>query len=110
MWYVGQKVVCIVGGKWNPNRNVKGEIFPIENTIYTIREIHQNLDKLYFTLIEIVNPLLPYKNKAPTELIFNEHRFRPLVEKKTNISIFTEMLNKPPTELKKSLKELEEVP
>lgn len=109
MWYVGQKVVCIDDTHWDTR---KGEKTPKINQIYTIREI---VDDPYspkpfqvaFRFEEIVNKLEEYLG-GRTEKAFRERRFKPLEENKTDISIFTEMLNKTPTEGCENLKKLQE--
>lgn len=100
---VGQKVVC-VDDDWSrlsqvhrccaPNRPSRG------NT-YTIRAMSYVVDGRQTVLLEeIKNGIVEWK--APwgkQEPAFYIGRFRPLVEKKTDISIFTEMLKTKQREL-----------
>jgi hypothetical protein len=107
MFDIGQRVRCIKGG-WGeygmmlapercPNRPVRG-------SHYTIRTIERDtvVDMYCVRLVEIVNP--------PTRLVidlsgrttmmeptFDSENFVPIEEQKTDISIFTEMLDSVPT-------------
>lgn len=86
---VGQKVVCVgaqEGGGWAPlyPRCNRGEQHPSEGSIYVIRFIDQHLGVSYLHFDEF-----PKRS-------YDAHYFRPIVEKKTDISVFTEMLNPTP--------------
>ena len=95
MFYVGQKVVCIDNkpqqgdGWWSEEVPV-----PQEGEIYTI-SIPNYLDNTQSEVCHILELLNPYG--------YLVIRFRPLVEKKTDISIFKALLTPINT------KELEEV-
>ena len=93
---VGQKVVC-VDGVPDDGRQF---IIPLrEGAIYTIRgfvRAHYGRDETCLHLCGIVNPA-PY-----SECGFRAARFRPLVERKTDISIFHRMLT--PTTSKRARK------
>jgi hypothetical protein len=88
---VGQKVACVKNGSWCDNRDrlVLGEV-------YTIRRLVVDDDgDLIFQLHEI--------QRSPEarqfwgdDVGYAAFRFRPVVERKTDISIFTKML-KPET-------------
>lgn len=109
MWYVGQKVVC-TNGTPSSNRLALKENFPIAGKVYTIRDIKSGLaedNQLSFLLEEITNRARPYID-GTYELHFLEKRFKPLEENKTDISIFTEMLNKAPVQGRENLKKLQE--
>ena len=56
--------------------------------IYTIRGFYQ---ETHLLLVEIVNPAVPYVD-GDMEPVFLAERFRPIVEHKTDISIFTALL------------------
>lgn len=94
---VGQKVVCVEA--WSRYGLGRGdEIGPTQDSIYTIREIGVGLhptcpDELHVRLDEIVNPVIEYKC-GKYEVAFRATRFRPVVERKTDISVFTAMLTK----------------
>ncbi len=90
---IGQKVVCVQTGFYVnkcPNRPVIGEV-------YTVRDVFAGprVDELGMAirLFELQNPL---HKKSGREYGFYAWRFRPVFERKTDISIFTEMLTKLP--------------
>jgi hypothetical protein len=92
-FHVGQKVVCVDRG---PNgRLYPGERNAVVGSVYTIREIIVSFDEGWGVyLAEIVNPVVTTAT-GHLERAFHKGRFRPIVETKTDISIFTAML--PPT-------------
>lgn len=88
---VGQKVVCIWDG-WNFSVSV---IWPLKGKIYTIREIEcSDFDGFYLRFIEITNPIIAYPDGRIEEEAFTSNFFRPLIERKTDISIFHKILKK----------------
>lgn len=83
-FHVGQKVVCVrapVSAPYGPWR-----VHPKLNEIYTVRDFKE-VDSIW--LVELINDI----GISGTEAGFCISRFRPIVEKKTDISIFTAMLN-----------------
>lgn len=96
MFHVGQKVVCIA-----PNNS--WDFFAIHHpkcgAIYTIRDTEWDefLDLPYVRLAELQNPtqLMACSDGTTmmTEIRFSAWAFRPVYERKTNISIFTRMLD-----------------
>lgn len=78
---VGQKVICIDEVGQNPNL---GDRTVIKGRIYTVREAYDWFGYPGIRLDEIYN----YLDRG-----YSAHRFRPVVERKTDISIFTAMLN-----------------
>ncbi len=91
-FHVGMKVVC-VDDDFGKNHN--GELLPKLNQIYTIRTIEENPFKpgnFGIRLFEIVNHMFEYDDDF-AECRFSALQFRPVVERKTDISIFTKMLN-----------------
>lgn len=102
---VGDKVVCI-NNRWPPGTGWGHEALPEVGVTYTIREILITpccLDGVWgeraaLRLAEIVNPAAEYQigpspfHIAKREPAFGAHRFRPLVARKTDISIFKRML------------------
>lgn len=86
-FHVGQKVVCI-----DDSIGLDGSAAPIEEgRIYTIRGVtkgHSVRGEGIGLLFEEIPPLPAF----PKGYIHS--RFRPVVERKTDISIFTDMLNK----------------
>ena len=110
-FYIGQKVVCITNGTW-VLQDRDGKIIPhtynvpIKGEIYTIRSL-EYVDKLpipnsftlvgvHVRLVEIVNDPIPTVYEGVKEIQFFHTEFKPLEEKKTDISIFTDMLIKQP--------------
>jgi len=99
MFYVGQKVVCIAPHDQWETEGHKDIILPVKDGIYTIRAIYPGVTVpgLYFLLSEIRNQ--PVRTEiGDVEQRFNAHAFRPIVEKKTDISVFTSMLTPAPTQ------------
>lgn len=100
----GDKVVCIRDDFLEGYAHI--ETRPVVGGIYTIREIDPNYPKaksaclVALRLVEIRNPVLPYI-EGEYEAAWNYERFRPVEPRKTDISIFTDMLKtvgKPVTE------------
>ena len=89
---VGQKVVCVDAGstgKYTPWRHSDDVHGLTEGVVYTIRAVgsFRGLrDNVW--LAEIHRPLC-----AGREYPYAAARFRPVVERKTDISVFTAMLN-----------------
>lgn len=87
-FHVGQKVVCI-GDEWiefEPH-------LPKRGNVYTVREIEEDNGELFLRLVELVNPVRRYREYFG-ETTFDAVAFRPVVERKTSIAIFHEILNK----------------
>lgn len=85
---VGQKVVCI-RNRWF-TRPYKGEVFPSLGEVYTIRAlVDYGYGPLGLQFFEIRNP----KYYRSEDCDFRADNFRPVVARKTDISIFTAMLN-----------------
>jgi len=89
---VGQKVVCII--HW-PNELRKADaIYAEKDCVYTIRGFCPGTDgKTRLYLREIHNKPMVSRACGLMEFGFLADYFRPLVECKTDISIFTAMLN-----------------
>ena len=97
-FYVGQKVVCFsVNPSPYPCHHIEVSKLQI-NKIYTIREIIKFSDRYSLRLVEIVNEPRYFTNGFG-EASYKIVRFKPLIEKKTDISIFTEILNNSTKEL-----------
>jgi hypothetical protein len=94
MFYVGQKVVCVNAKPRSPNW--PGTKRVVEGAVYTIRAVYfeKRQNATGVLLSEIVNEFAPSIGCEPG---FLASRFRPVVERKTDISIFTDMLT-PKTE------------
>lgn len=96
-FHVGQKVVCIrERDEWTgPRAAMTRTTFPVKDAVYTVRDVFAHplsvSDSIYLRLAEIHN------TPAPTvlglfEAGFVTTGFRPVVERKTDISLFTAML------------------
>lgn len=104
MFYIGQQVVCVDDTEQQfPWYCCFNEIKPVKGNIYTIRgfepEPYEDFPGLY--LEEIINKPGRYAhpNRFYGQIIeqsFHIGRFKPIQKKKTDISIFTKMLNKQP--------------
>ena len=79
MFHVGQKVVCVDASSWYGEFGV----FIREGEVYTVACIRAKRDGEVVDLVEL---------KSPINCGFYSYRFRPVVEYKTDISIFTDML------------------
>ena len=104
MFYVGQKVVCVNAVEKDfrkPGVQYRNGVWLLqEKEIYTIRELlHNSHGSPTMKLVELAD------RSVDGDKGYNRKRFRPLVEKKTDISIFTSMLNKSVKELKQDLLE-----
>ena len=84
---VGQKVVCIKGGTTLVNGFV-----PITGSVYTIRGFFLGpvAGEPRVLLAEYIHP----EKFEGVEIGWNALRFRPVVERKTSISVFEAMLTK----------------
>jgi hypothetical protein len=83
---VGQKVVCVSD---MIIRMAEFVVQPRVGCIYTVRDVYRslgNFDAIH--LVEIKNGL----HISGREFGFHAVRFRPVVERKTDISVFTKML------------------
>lgn len=88
-WHVGMKVVRVAEFP----RQIPGHQYPVVGGIYTIREIFVTLlGTVVILLQEVRNPSEP-SNVGIREYGFAAEKFRPVHIRKTDISIFTQMLN-----------------
>lgn len=89
---VGQKVVCVDDGSWS--RGCWDGDGPVLDAVYTIRRYFTNEDGDAIVWLEEI------KRSALSRVIFGDDvgygafRFRPLVSRKTDISIFHEILDR----------------
>lgn len=93
MFYTGQKVTRKFQGPW---RSSKGKVpssdrHPIFGKVYTVLKTWHDtrIGCNVIWLVEFSDPAPGYINPYP----YAAECFRPAVERKTDISIFTEMLN-----------------
>jgi hypothetical protein len=99
MFHIGQRVVCIHDVGCPPANEFSN--VPIKGSIYTVRGF-VSPDVGYertpgMLLEEVVNPPWEYK-EGIFEPSFHPYHFRPLVQHKTDISVFTRMLDNVRTE------------
>lgn len=96
MFYTGQKVVCVDDGhedafiRWyDGTKIVKGQTYTVRNTGTTVFGTPGiRLMEVELTGVNGYNTGLPFKDN-----LYKQSRFRPLVERKTDISVFTALLN-----------------
>jgi hypothetical protein len=93
MFRVGQKVVCIapVVGGYGDESN------PVIGSVYTIRDIEcprpGGIHHTGLRFDEILNEPRAYRGYDElSEVSFSALKFRPIVERKADISVFTKML------------------
>ena len=94
---VDQKVVCI-DDDWGPlPEHHRGQVhhWPKKDIVYTVRTIlvQPSNSKIFIRLRELVNP----ETDKEREVEFWAECFRPVVERKTDISVFRKLLQ-PKTE------------
>jgi hypothetical protein len=90
MFRVGQKIVCVDSrsgsGRWTDNDG------PVEGSIYTVRRCFVDGDgDAILHLAEIARGPVA-RMRHGDNAGYSATRFRPIVERKTDISIFTKML------------------
>ena len=88
---IGQRVVCIESGL--PARNFPN--VPRAGRIYTVRSVFFDdfRKRVGIHLAELVNQPTLTRDKGMFEVGFAAKCFRPVVERKTDISIFVKMLD-----------------
>jgi len=94
MFRVGQKVVCVDASKRGTLGSVNYDRPQLtKGAVYTIRELDGCDGYHAVRLVEIVEPILDiWIDRGPSEPAWYSGRFRPIVERKTDISIFKAML------------------
>jgi hypothetical protein len=99
MFHIGQRVVCIhdvsspLAAEF-PNVPIKGSIYTVRGFVSPDVGYERTPGML---LEEVVNPPWEYK-EGVFEPSFHPYHFRPLVQHKTDISVFTRMLDNVRTE------------
>jgi len=99
---IGQKVVC-VDDFWEAPPAADHLIRPQKDQVYTVRDLAPgwiSSNGPAIRLEEIINRKTLWQKSGFCELAFKTSRFRPLVERKTDISIFTAMLTPSPKYVK----------
>lgn len=91
MFFIGQKITLKDPNiNWNPRGYVDltGIILPKFGVVYTVREL---VDMTIFPCLRL-NEIKNTPNKHGIEITFMREVFRPVIEKKTDISVFQEIL------------------
>lgn len=96
MFHVGQKIVCVKEYGQQREAAALGVILPQKGSIYTVRNFDDRGASPALRVHEILNPEVMHGCGIFTEPAFASHGFRPIIEKKTDISIFTAMLTPSP--------------
>ena len=86
-FHVGQKVVCIRGA--TRSSMTRGNWAPKTGGVYTVRGIYNGPERVDLNFEEYVHHEF---HDCGAEYGWDASRFRPVVERKTDISIFTDML------------------
>jgi hypothetical protein len=88
---IGQKVVYL--GDPDQRELHPCEVVPEVGPVYTVRWVGESdYGRPALRLVEIVNPEMHY-SRGVSELCFPMGRFRPVVERKTDISVFERLLD-----------------
>lgn len=88
---IGQKITLKDDLPWENAQ--PGEIYPQFGVVYTVHATEWNEKGQFIWLQEIVNEPAEY-NDTTGEMNFYSNEFRPIVEQKTDISIFTKILSR----------------
>jgi hypothetical protein len=98
MLIVGQKVVCICS--WRNPFTRADVIVPTKDEIYTVRDIgfgwFSGVRRPALRLVEIRNEPFEAREFGIREPMYRAIDFRPVVERKTDITCFKEMLTPSP--------------
>jgi hypothetical protein len=96
MFHVGQKVVCIYAGNIPGNPHATGRFEAsealVEGNVYTVRKYYHNEWGAQVWLDEVARSAMSQKRWG-VNVGYNADRFRPVIEKKTDISIFARILD-----------------
>lgn len=94
MFHIGQEVVCIrdnynaINWKFIPNKPIKGNTYIIRDIVNI-----KIFNRIGLIFEEIHNPVVNWADVGTMESPFCSTRFRPVIKRKTDISIFNEILN-----------------
>lgn len=101
MFHVGQKVVCVDVSGFGPfYANSDGMNYPVLGTVYAVREIAIFENEPHLLLCDLRNDSdWNCRDGQTREPGFEAWRFRPIVSRKTNISIFEAMLTDAPAKV-----------
>lgn len=95
-FHVGQKVVCVDDTANNGPLSANMHNLIRKGEVYTIRDIDHRAAGIHGSpsvrLEEVACPIQPATILGPWEPGFHPRRFRPAIERKTDIGIFTALL------------------
>jgi len=98
-FYVGQKVVCVdasnmPGARWRANEApVEGQVY----TVMAVRVTREGLQVLQLRELDRCEAVKAWVARNIGKFAgYDARRFRPVVERKTDISVFKAMLNPAP--------------
>jgi hypothetical protein len=93
---INQKVICIKGGPCDAEIDnpwiARRFVFPRKSDLLTIRSIETSDRGTYLRFHEIKNQPFAFEDGFG-EMEFNADHFRPIVDRKTDISTFTNILD-----------------
>lgn len=90
-FHVGQRVICILNEPWMPQPGLIQ--FPFWNGVYTVAEVRVIGNDIGLRLFEVSNPIVKItKTGEMREPAFDAQYFRPIVERKTDISCLKALL------------------
>lgn len=95
-FHVGQKVVCINDKPREPNTRWFGGEAPVVGQTYTIKRVYVFNGCPSVWLEEVARHQRSLAIHG-TDVGYGAYRFRPVIERKTSIDIFTAMLTPSPT-------------
>jgi hypothetical protein len=95
LFRVGQKVVCVDASGRRPWWDDEA---PIEGRVYTIARIFFDIDCEVLEFVELKR-CQRSRGWHGCDIGYDARRFRPIVERKTDISVFTKMLTPKKREL-----------
>lgn len=92
---IGQKVVCVDGKPW-PNTVWFDSEGIVARQIYTIKRVYVFRDRPCVWLEEVARDPRSMETYG-ADVGYGAYRFRPVIERKTSIEVFTAMLTPSPT-------------
>ena len=105
MFFVGQKVVCVVD--WRREALLFSiPYWPVKDEIYTIAIVRTETNAqdcgqdCGLVLVELANPRMLHADGEMKDPAWSSFGFRPLIERKTDISCFQRILARPPARTK----------
>lgn len=97
---IGQPIICIGGGPskypvdwWEEWAKEWGVVLPRRGRRYTVRGVRLANDGTQrVRLVEIVNPVVSFKDAPAQEPWWQSVSFRPIVKRETDIAMFRKLL------------------